>query len=517
MRPPNILVIVADDLGYSDLGAFGSEIHTPNLDTLANDGLRLTNFHTAATCSPTRAMLLSGADNHPVGLATMPGHASANQKGKSGYEMHFHKRAFSIAELLRTGGYNTYLSGKWHLGGKPDQQPVARGFERSFALLEGGASHFDDAFGPTSKFPKAHYVEDGVPVDKLPADFYSSDYYTDKLIEYIDAGRSGEQPFFGVLAYTAPHWPLQAPEDYIDKYRGVYDQGYEQIAEQRSKNMRRLNLVDDRHQPNWGSFDVWHSFTAEQQRTESRKMEIYAAMVEHMDANVGRLMAYLKSTNAYNDTLIVFLSDNGPEGGNPLNLHNNKVWVPKNFDNRYQNMGRRGSYISYGSNWGRVSATPHNGYKAFAYEGGIRAPAIIHYPNGSLRTGTDDQFVSVKDLAPTLLDLTGLNDLTQDVADKIPMTGSSMLPFLTGAADQVHPENYAMGWEILGRYGVRKGDWKAVHDIEGEWQLFNLESDPSESHDLFDERPKKTKELMVEWSRYVQQNGVVLPSENVAY
>ena len=244
-KPPNILLVVADDLGFSDLGIYGGEISTPNLDALAGQGLRLTNFRTAATCSPTRVMLLSGADNHPVGMATMPGHLSSNQAGKPGYEMYLHERAHSIASLLKQGGYHTYIVGKWHVGGKPDQRPNHRGFERSFVLLEGGASHFDDQFGPTSKFPKAHYVEDGKLVDQLPRDFFSTDSYTDKIIDYIERDRKDQKPFFAVVSYTAPHWPLQAPPEYMEKYRGRYDEGYQTIRRQRLDKMRELKLLEE--------------------------------------------------------------------------------------------------------------------------------------------------------------------------------------------------------------------------------------------------------------------------------
>lgn len=517
-QQPNILLIVADDLGYSDIGAYGGEISTPNLDALAHQGLATTNFHTAATCSPTRTMLLSGTDNHPAGMATMPGHLSANQAGKPGYEMFFNNRAFSIASLLKRGGYHTYIAGKWHIGSKPEHRPNRRGFERSFVLLEGGASHFDDQLGPTSKFPKAHYVANGEPVETLPEGFFSTDFYTDTIIDYIERDRNDDKPFFAIVAYTAPHWPLQAPEAYLEKYRGKYDQGYQAIVAQRLKKMQQLGLVDTENNAYPGGIDDWQQLSATERKVASRKMEIYAAMVNHMDDSIGRLLEYLKKSGAYENTLVVFISDNGPEGGNPLNLHDNKEWVPKTFDNSFENMGKRGSYIYYGPSWGQVSATPHRGFKTTAYEGGITVPMIISHPTSDYRKGIDDSFISVKDLAPTFLELAGLNYLTESdgTADKLPMTGRSILPFLQNEESQVHPNEYAMGWEILGRYGVRKGNWKAVHADTG-WQVFDLVEDPAEQHDMSKARPDKLAELTVAWDRYVKNNGVVLPTENVAY
>ena len=515
---PNILVIIADDLGYSDIGAFGGEIQTPNLDTLAHDGLRLTNFHTAATCSPTRAMLLSGTDHHPVGLGTMPGHLSSNQAGKPGYEMHLNDQALSIASLLRDVGYSTYIAGKWHLGGKPAHRPNRRGFERSFVLVEGGGSHFDDQLGPTSKFPKANYLEDGDPVDSLPAGFFSTDFYTEKMISYIDQDFRDEKPFFAVLSYTAPHWPLQAPESYLDRYRGMYDRGYQAVMRQRLEKMKKLELIEPTREAYADSIIDWQQLSEEDKALESRRMEIYAAMVEHMDQGIGRLIQYLKDEGEYDNTLILFLSDNGPEGRDPKNLHNNKEWVPATFDNSFENMGKRKSFVSYGPNWGQVSAVPHRGFKASIYQGGIVTPLIVSFPGGNFRVGISKQFLSVKDIAPTLRELTGVySDGSLKTHDgKIPMTGVSLLPYLQGKESQVHPPSHEMGWEILGSYGIRKGNWKAVHANQG-WQVFDLVQDPSEKNDLASARPDKLAELLSAWNRYVAEFGVILPNEDVGY
>ena len=517
-RRPNILLIIADDLGYSDIGAFGGEIRTRHLNELAQSGLRATNFHTAATCSPTRAMLLSGADNHPVGLATMPGHLASNQRGKPGYEMHLNDSAFSIASLLRESGYNTYFAGKWHIGSKPAHLPSRRGFERSFALLEGGASHFEDQIGPTSHFPVANYVENGIPVKSLPKGFFSTDYYTSKTIDFIKQDKQDDKPFFAIVAYTAPHWPLQAPEKYLDKYAGAYDQGYQAVATKRLNHLRQLGLLDQAGEIYLTDIDEWQQLSDQSRREESRKMEIYAAMVEHMDDNIGRLLDYLKLSGNYENTLIIFFSDNGPEGKNPINLHNNKEWIPQNFDTSFANMGKPRSFVSYGRSWAQVSALPNRGIKSTGYEGGIRTPMLIHYPSADLKKGSYNNFISVKDLAPTLAEIAGAESLIKAgiKKGKIPMSGSSLLPFLESITNKVHPDNYAMGWEILGAYGVRVGHWKAVYGDSG-WQLFDLSIDSGERNDQSDQRPEKLMELTTFWDSYVEKNAIHLPSEKVNY
>lgn len=513
---PNILIIIADDLGYSDIEPFGGEIRTPNLNALAVDGVRLKNFYASPTCSPTRAMLLSGTDNHPVGLATMPGHLSANQAGLPGYEMHLNSRAASVATRLSTLGYNTVFAGKWHIGSAPEHWPGERGFDRYFALLEGGGSHFSDRMGPTSKFSKATYVKNGALVEKLPADFYSSTFYTDQTIEFIGEGLGAGEPFFAIVGYTAPHWPLQVPDEYLGLYEGRYDLGYQAIASRRESRMRSLGLIGSSANTAKGDIGSWQDLSSDERRREARRMEIYASMVSHMDEQIGRLFNYLELVGEYDNTLIIFMSDNGAEGKSPLGLHDNVNWIPDNFDLTEDNMGKPGSFAWTGPNWARVSSTPYRGVKASVYEGGIRVPFIASFADGDFAQGSSAAVASISDLAPTILELAGLDPAVRSHDEEIPITGVSLLPVLRGDANAVHGPDREFGWEILGAHGVRKGDWKLVWGGE-QWQLFNLADDPSERLDLSQSHPGILTEMIVVWDAYADENGVVLPSENVTY
>jgi arylsulfatase len=524
---PNFLIIVADDLGYSDLGFLGSEIRTPNLDALAQHGLVMTNFHVSPTCSPTRAMLLTGTDTHPAGLGTMAGTADENQEGKPGYEGVMSDRVVSVAQLLKDAGYHTYLSGKWHLGEEEGMRPHERGFERSFTTLGGGASHFSDGlalFFDNEESEKAGYMKDGEKVEALPADFFSSKDYTDRLIGQIREGSADGRPFFAYAAYTAPHWPLQAPEDYIDRYAGVYDEGYDELRVRRVNNLKAEGILPgDTETPAlvpWAS--QWELLTDEQKRIEARKMELFAAMVENLDHHIGRLIDDLKTSGLYENTVIFFFSDNGAEGNPIHNLPENPNWISETFDNSLENMGRPGSYVYTGPGWAQASTGGFRFFKTFTSEGGIRVPAIAA-GRGIERRGRSDAFVSVMDMVPTLLDLAGVEPPGSQYKgrDVARIRGESMMPLLGGTSDRVHSDDYTMGWELFGRRAMIRGSWKAVwiHEPygDGKWWLFNLASDPTETTDLSKENPEKLAELVAAWDAYVDENSIVLPASDASY
>ena len=519
----NILIIVADDLGFLDLGVLGSEIRTPNLDRLARSGLLLTNFQVSPACSPTRAMLLSGTDTHPAGLGTMSGEWGDNQEGMPGYEGFLSDRVVSVASLLRDAGYHTSMAGKWHLGGAEGQGPDSRGFERSFALIPGGASHFSDATWLMDEEGMTPYREDGRDVG-LPEDFYSSEHYTDKLIEYMGEGLGRGQPFFAYAAYTSPHWPLQVPDEDLDLYSGAYDEGYDVLRARRFEAAVREGIVpEDMEPPTANAFAAsWESLSPFRQRIEAREMELYASMVENLDRHIGRLLRFLEEAGELDKTFVMFFSDNGPEG-NPIGgMSTNETWIPTRFDNSYQNMGRLDSYVFYGPGWAQASVAPFRWFKTFPTEGGVRVPAIVRH--GALAAGErSDEFVTVKDVAPTLLALAGALPPGRTYRGRSvkPMQGRSILPFLLGGAPSVHSSEAIMAWELFGRRAVRKGTWKAVwlyepYGREG-WELFNLENDPAESRDLAAERPEKLAELLQAWDAYVRDNGVILPSRDMGY
>ena len=404
---PNILLIIADDLGYSDLGVFGGEISTPNLDALAGAGRMLTNFHVAPTCSPTRAMLMSGADAHRAGLGTMNGLWSEEQKGKPGYEGFLNKDIVTFVRLLKEAGYHTYMSGKWQLGYEDGYYPLDRGFEEAFWLKFGGASHYSDMRGITEYGEDAYWGEGREQLQALPDDFYSSVNFTDKMIEYIEKNRADGKPFFGYAAYTAPHWPLQAPQEYVDRYEGVYDAGYDGIREKRIERMQAAGLVGagQTPAPQHPEWPDWEELNEEQKKLEVRRMQLYAAMVEALDENIGRLIRYLKDSGEYENTFILFFSDNGAEGNNPHDLASNPTWVPQNFDLSYENMGKPGSYASTGPGWAHVSNTPFHLYKGFPTQGGLLSPTIAVFQDRIKAGSRSDAFITILDVAPTILQL----------------------------------------------------------------------------------------------------------------
>lgn len=522
-KRPNILLILADDMGYSDIGSFGGEISTPTLDKLASGGVRMSNFYAAAACSPTRSMLLSGVDSHRAGLGTMFNDQAANQLNQPGYEGYLNYDVVSIAALLKDVDYHTYMTGKWHLGNTEELSPAARGFEKSFALLQGGAGHFDDRTLMVD-FEKSWFRENGKRAE-LPDDFYSTAFYTDKMIEYMKNDQDDDKPFFAYLAYTAPHWPLQAPPEYIDKYKGKYDAGYGELSKSRLKSMQKLGLVKEDIEmlaPIYPQEQYWENLSPEQQKIDRREMEIYAAMIDNMDYNIGRMLEYLDKTGQRDNTIIIFMSDNGPAGAGPGQARAfPQSWIDANFDNSYENMGKINSYIYYGPHWAQATVAPSRLFKGFPTEGGIKVPVIINYPrlNEKLTGQFSDQFMSILDLAPTFLELAqtkhpGTQYMGRDV---YPHIGTSALSFIEGRVDKIHDDDKVFGWELHSRIGIRKGDWKLIKIPgrfgNGGWELYNIENDPGEFNDLSQQNEQKLAELIIEWNDYMDDNGVIMATQ----
>jgi arylsulfatase len=513
---PNILLIVADDLGFSDVGAFGGEIRTPNLDTIAESGIRITDFHVGPTCAPSRSMLMSGNDNHLAGLGNQAEALAPNQKGQPGHEGYLNDRVISVASLLRDVGYHTYMAGKWHLGEPVERDPFHRGFERAFTLLQGGASHFADEWMMYANYTPT-YRRDGQRVH-LPPEFFSSEFYTDKIIEYIDSNDEGE-PFFAYLAFTAPHDPLHVPDDWLDKYSGRYDNGWDALRAERLQRMEDLGIMpqDTALSRRMQMLPEWDSLGSEEKRYESRRMEIYAAMVENLDYHVGRLVDHLKRDSRYENTLILFFSDNG---ANAVEVRaypeTTQEWVDRNSDNRFENMGRRGSRIAQGMGWAIASNTPLRYFKGLISEGGIRSPLIVSGP-GVARTGQiESTFTHVMDIAPTLLEVAGASYPSEYAGHEVyPVMGRSMMPYLQGNTVVVRDDEDAISWELLGYRAIRQGPWKATWLPKplgrGDWELFNLVADVSERDDLATVNPERLRELIGLWEDYSRSVGVVLP------
>jgi arylsulfatase A-like enzyme len=515
-KPPNIIIILADDMGYTDLGAFGGEIATPNLDRLANAGIRLSNFHMLPTCQPSRAMLLTGADHHIAGMGSQDGLLTDAQKSQPGYEMRLTDRVESVVAQLQRSGYQTFMSGKWHLGEGREDWPDRRGFDHYFSLLQGGGSHLD-ASGITPRSPQSTFVEDG-EVTTIPADFYSSDYFTSKLLGFLESQRDPQKPYFAYLSFIAPHWPLQAPEADLGKYRGRYDAGYDALRHQRIAGAQAAGLLEaatDAITPVPG-LAAWQDLNAEQQADSARRMEIYAAMVERLDWNIGRLLEFLQQSGQADNTIIVFASDNGAEGHDMENYPSLRAWIAENYDNRLANVGRTGSYAATGPGWAQASMGPFRLYKGYMSEGGTRVPAIVYFPGETQVGRMLDGYASVADIAPTLLDWAGATG-QQHAA----VRGRSMQGWLSGQQPELYGADESIAWELFGRRAVYRGDWKLLWMEQpwgsGAWQLFDLRNDPGELHDLAAEYPEVRDALVQDWEDYARENGVILPERQLPY
>ena len=516
---PNILLVMVDDMGWTDLGSFGSEIETPNLDELARRGVRFTDFHASLSCSPTRSMLLSGTDNHLAGLGNMGELITPEQRGQPGYEGYLNDRVVSFAEVLRDGGYHTYMAGKWHLGHAPDQFPSARGFERSFSMLLGGASYWSDMFGMLAEQEEvAEYVMDGERLEELPDDFYATRNFADFIIDAIRENRGDGQPFLAYLAFTAPHDPMHVPEPWLSMYRGAYDDGYEALKVARAESARNMGLVapDAELPPPHPAMARWDAIDAEKRALEIRAMEVYAGMVHNMDYHFGRVVDFLKDIGAYDNTIIVFLSDNGPNPWYSEEYPGNlgSPWFSQ-FDNSVENLGHPMSHYAYGMGWASASSGPLDLFKMTVGEGGIRVPLIVAGPDvqgGALV----DEFAYVWDLMPTMLEMAGLEHPEKYRARPVePLRGRSLLPLLTGSQPSVYGDEEFVAGEMLNGKWVRQGDFKAVSVAppygDGTWHLFNVREDPGETLDLSAERPELLRTLQDAWQQYADDVGVLAP------
>ncbi len=522
---PNILLIMADDLGYTDLGVFGSEIRTPNIDLLAKTGVSFRQFYAAPTCSPSRATVMTGVDNHLNGFGNMGEHLAENQRGKPGYEGFLNGRVVTFPTLLRGAGYHTYMAGKWHIGSAEQSRPENRGFERSFALMQAGASHFSDKARLVSIYKETVYREDGVIVEALPKDFYSSEYFADKTIDYIDSNLADGRPFFAWLAFTAPHWPVQVKDEHLDLYAGAYDAGYDEVREQRLLQSSKIGFVPSEMDSvvRVPTAQPWDSLTVDEQQQSIRSMEIYAAMVERMDFQAGRVIQYLKDSGVYENTVVIFMSDNGAEGNDRMRAYDNRTWVPRNFDVSYENIGKRGSYAMQGPGWGQVSSGPLRFFKGYVTEGGLRVPFIVRAKNTVQPGRTTDALATARDIAPTILGWAGIAARDIEISgyqkQNHQRTGKSLSGVLNGNAEIIHSAKTDFGWELFGHKALRRGDWKILwadgRNGSNDWQLFNISDDARETVDLRNQFPDKFDELMLGWEAYAKENNVIEPTGDI--
>lgn len=511
-KRPNILLLVADDMGLSDIGPFGSEIHTPAIDKLAEQGILLSNFHVLPTCSPSRSVLLTGVDNHLTGLGAMGEMTSPKQKGKPGYEGHLNKTVAALPELLSNSGYHTYMVGKWHLGEEEGFKPINRGFEQTFALLNGGASHWADQ-GQVTPTELVTYSQNGKEIEDLPEDFYSTKNYTDHLLKWLEADKADDKPFFAYVAYTAPHDPLHAPQEYIDKYKGTYDQGFDWLRNARYQRLKELGIIsEDVERFPWNGVK-WEDLSEEEQRKAAREMEVYAAMIDYMDNQISRIFNWLEKSGKMDNTMIVFISDNGANGGSIADYPGQTEEFLSSFDNSIDNIGLPNSLTDMGPNWASASMSPYRLFKGFTSEGGIKAPCVIKLPKEiESNQLMIHSFTHISDLMPTFLELANARHPSLENQAIPPMMGKSLIPLLTGKTDTIHL-NEGVGYELHGRSAYFKDEWKIVHLSvpfgNGEWQLYNLNDDPTEINDLSNEYPEKRKELIAAWNEYSEKVGMV--------
>ena len=509
---PNILLIIADDLGYADLGIYGGDIRTPNIDALADDGILFTQFHASPLCATTRAMLYTGNNNHVVGLARQGFFPGPVIDGLAGYENRMSdERVEFLPRLLRQSGYRTYLAGKWHLGQTIDASPWAAGFDRSFAFKFGGAAHFSGT-GIRQTGPK--YFKDDSEVD-WPQGAYSTELYTDTLIDYLEMDKDSDRPFFMVAAYTSPHWPLQVPDEDRDLYTGRYDMGYDRLREQRFESLQAAGVIPEESKlpPRNPAITRFDDLGQQAQRMESRKMELYAAMLDNLDRHIGRLLGYLRGNDLYDNTLIVFMSDNGAAGEDFYYSGPFHEYIQAHYDDSYERAGMPGNFLSYGPQWAEAGSAPFKLYKQFPSQGGIVSPLIITGAGVSQREEFADIYVTAMDLAPTLLEVAGA---TYPV-DKLPMLGESAWPYLAGGADAVHDDSYVTTFSYLQRAFVRQGDWKLMTleqpFDERDFALYDIAADPGETIDLSRLNPRKRDEMIELWRQERRKLGIILPED----
>ena len=515
-KRPNIVILLADDWGFSDVGSFGGEIRTPHIDGLAKAGVRFSNFHVAGSCSPTRAMLQTGVSNHRAGLGNMPETIPPEHVGKPGYDTVLNDRVVTLASLFRDHGYRTYLTGKWHLGRTPGNMPTARGYDRAFSLADAGADNFEQR-PIEGLYETADWTEDGKPAT-LPKDYYSSRFVVAKMIDYIERGRSAGKPFFASINFLANHIPVQAPDAYIARYRAAYDGGWAAIRAARRDRAAALRIVPaGTPMVTMGSTRDWQALPPDERAAQARAMAAYGGMAEAADAQVGRLVAHLRASGDYANTVFVFLSDNGAEPTDPMATFLGRLNTRLHYDLKPASQGRPGSFTAIGPSWASAAAAPLRGYKFSAAEGGLRVPLIVAWPgNPAFRAGTiASRFTYVTDIAPTLLALAGVAGPDDSYRGRQvePMTGESLLPLLTGEADSVHPDDRPIGYELSGNAAIFRGDYKLVKNLPptgtGAWHLYDILRDPGETRDLAAAMPALFATMQADYAAFAARDGVL--------
>ncbi|OJH43054.1 sulfatase-like hydrolase/transferase [Paracoccus sp. SM22M-07] len=508
---PNILIVLFDDVGFTGLGAYGADAKTPHVDALAQSGALFSRYYTSPFCGPSRAMLMTGLDNHQTGIGTLVESVTPEQLELPAYSMLWDENQTTVASLLSEAGYQTYVTGKWGIGAKGKNLPDRFGFERSYVMDSTGGSNYDHTHYLPG-YPEVPWYEDGKPV-RLPEGFYSSRNLVDQMIRYIDEG-DADQPFFGFLALQAVHIPVQAPAEFIDKYDGVFDKGWDVMREERWQRAIKLGLVPPTTTlaPVHEDHRAWDDLSVQEKAEAARAMQVNAGMKEAADFHIGRLLDHLEDSGKLENTIVVVTSDNGAESGvvgleNPVvNTLLSGIHRIEGLDTSYENMGLPGSLTAIGPEWASVEASPFNLYKFYSSEGGLRVPLVMAGPGVNV-TGVQDAPVHVTDLMPTLLDAAGV------AYDADALYGQSILPFLSGASTKTRGPDKSFGFEVSGNAALYRGNWKLVRTAlprgDFTWRLFDLSVDPGETTDLSSQNPELFTEMRAEYEAYADETGVL--------
>lgn len=514
---PNIVLILADDLGYSDLAPYGSEISTPNLSALADQGLIFTNYHTGTNCAPSRAMLLTGVDSHLAGVPNIPELIAPEQRVHPHYQGVLGDDVVTVATLLEDAGYNTYMAGKWHLGMMPRQLPNRRGFQRSVAMMDSGADNWEQR-PYLAMYDQANWFADGKRTT-LPENFYSSRFLIDRMIDFIDSGEENGRPFFAYLPFMAVHTPVQAPKEFIDRYMGVYDTGWDALRQRRLKRAAALGIVPaDTPMVRMETTDDWDALSEEERRYQAKRMAVYAGMIEAMDFHIGRLIDHLKQTGQYDNTIFIVTSDNGSEASGAAD--------PRGFPERlgpanlgynldYETLGLKGSFSTIGPSFASASASPLAYYKFYAGEGGMRVPLIIAGKAVDRQKELTNAFAWATDITPTILSFANVPRPAERYAGHPiqPITGRDLTPLISGTSDRAYGPDDWVGYELTDHGVLFQGDYKLVVNQppvgDGQWRLFNIVTDPGETVDLSGSEPQRFQRMLSNYEQYRRDNKVV--------
>jgi arylsulfatase A-like enzyme len=495
---PNIILIMADDMGFSDIGCYGSEIRTPNIDRLAAEGLRFKQFYNAARCCPTRASLLTGLYPHQAGMGGMVNIGGVDNGAPGPYQGYLNDNCVTLAEVLKSTGYTTLMSGKWHVGEAHPHWPTDRGFDRYFGLISGGANYFDisktKAEGVTRKM-----VLDGEPWTPPDDGFYMTDAFSDHAVEFLDGEGRGDNPFFMYVAYTAPHWPLHALEDDIERYRGTYRAGWESLRDARYRRLVELDIIDEEWPLSPLDDEAARWEDVQDKELMDNKMAIYAAQIDRMDQGIGRILDTLRDIGKEENTIVLFLSDNGGcHEGDALGF---------DYRNNGLRPGGEDSYMSYGRSWANASNTPFRMFKHWVHEGGIATPLVARWPEGIRgHGGLTDDVGHIVDVMATCCDLAGAEYPTEFGGHGIiPLEGKSLVPVLEGGDRTGHD---ALFWEHDHNKAVRNGKWKLVSKENETWELYDLEADRSELNDVSGAYPSVAADMKELYRAWAEKCGV---------